>query len=192
MGIEAEGVDLGQSWRHEWLELYNPTGNTVQLSGWTVELYRGEELYFVIPLEGAIAPNGYVVAGASSAIFNVDINYANLGGKFVNDGMRVVLSHGTSIVDEVDALSGWPAGDNTSKRTMEKIENGWQTSLSSGGTPGTENSSGLAEALATLDEKSPEGLFSGITAVPLAGALVLALGSAAALVLVRRVLTPQS
>lgn len=197
MGTEVEGIASGQHWRYEFLELYNPTDSATQLSGWELELYRGQELFFAVPLEGSIMGNGYVLVGASSAIPGVDINYSNLGGKFVNDGMRVVVKNAAGVVvDEVNALDGWPAGDNESKRTMERIENGWQTSLAVGGTPRAQNSSGLEEALAAVNEKDPEGsftqLFSGVSTLPVLPALFLALGSALALVRLRQELFPQS
>ena len=48
--------------------------------------------------------------------------------------------------DIVAAGSDWPAGDNSSKRTMERRQDfDWQTSANVGGTPKTGNSSGYVE-----------------------------------------------
>jgi len=140
MGSFVDEVDVNQHWRYEWLELHNIKDVSFKLEGWSIELYRGEELYFQIPLQGIIPHNGYLLVGASDRIANLDINYANLGGKLVNSGMKVVIKDNLgSVIDEVDAREGWPAGDNETKRTMERKAGSdpalWQTSAVRGGTP---------------------------------------------------------
>lgn len=146
MGTPLERVDSRQEWRYEWLELYGATETSTSLEGWVVELYRGEELYFEIPLAGTVLAKGYFLVGASDKIPEIDISYDNLGGKFLNEGMRVVLKDGLGgTIDEVDAAGGWPAGNNESKRTMEKTKDAWQTSAKTGGTPGAKNSKGFEE-----------------------------------------------
>ncbi|MCH7772424.1 MAG: chorismate synthase, partial [Bacteroidetes bacterium] len=124
MSINAvKGVDAKQEWRYEWLELRSTVERSMVLERWSIELYRpssakamegkGEELYFQIPLQGIIPSNGYLLVGASDKILGVDVNYANLGGKFVNSGMTVLLKDNLgNVVDEVDARKGWPAGEN--------------------------------------------------------------------------------
>jgi|SRR3989338_9990794 len=144
MGTPIQGVEEKQWWRYEWLELYNNADTAGMLDGWNVELYRGNELYFTIPLVGTVLPMGYFLVGASDKILGVDVNYSNLGGKFLNTGQKVVLSNATdAVVDEVDATAGWPGGDNKTKQTMEKTSQGWQTSKDSGGTPKVPNSEGV-------------------------------------------------
>ena len=148
MGSMVEGVDPKQNWRYEWLELFNTKESPLQIEGWNIELYRGEELYFQIPLGGTVPAQGYFLVGASDKISAVDVNYANLGGKFLNSGMKVVLKDDLSnVVDEVDARGSWPAGDNKTKQTIERIAQAWQTSKEPGGTPKTQNSSGVAAKL---------------------------------------------
>ncbi len=194
MGTSVEGIDSNQQWRYEWLELRNTIERPIVLNGWSVELYRGEEIYFQIPLAGSVPASGYFLIGASEKIPNLDVNYANLGGKFVNTGMKVVLKDTSgNIADEVDGKDGWPAGDNETKRTMEKTDQGWQTSLNSGGTPKQENSAGFSEPeleeFFSANKKDPfrssQEFGDFFTATTLL-ALLLALGSAAALVVLRR------
>lgn len=143
MGTSVAGVEQNNWWRYEWVELYN-NGDIVELlNGWTLELYR-DTLDFRIPLEGAINPRGYFLVGASDKILNLDLNYTNLAGKFVNSGQKIVLKNRAGeIVDEIDARSGWPAGDNETKRTLERVQKGFQTSADVGGTPRGRNSSGF-------------------------------------------------
>lgn len=155
MGTPVVGVEEKQWWRYEWLELYNTKVEPLQIDGWSVELYRGEELYFEIPLVGTVPSMGYFLVGASDKISGVDVNYANLGGKLLNTGMRVLLKDNVgTIVDDVDSVrslasNSWPAGDNITKQTMESSVQGWQTSKESGGTPKAPNSEGTAKEIVT-------------------------------------------
>lgn len=227
MGSSVEGVDTKQHWRYEWLELQNRTiDRTIVLEGWSIELYRDEELYFEIPLSGTIIPQGYFLVAASDKVlgvdpvkqqklpYGVDVNYANLAGKLVNTGMKVVLKDNVgNVVDEVDATDGWQAGENRSKRTMERIVGSdpalWQTSAEPGGTPKEKNSAGFKEPIPETfsftnphtknfgvgaNKKDPSGSFSkeSMLSPPAFLAGALALGSALAMLALRRVLARQS
>lgn len=145
MGTPIAGIEENQWWRYEWLELYNTKESPLQLDGWEIELWR-DKLDFTVSLKGTIVPSGYYLAGASEKIPNLDLNYNNLGGKFNNSGQRVVLKNNLGeVVDEVDTTSGWFAGDNKTKQTMERVGQGWQTSVDSGGTPKSPNSTGMIQ-----------------------------------------------
>jgi hypothetical protein len=149
MGTPAQGVEEKQWWRYEWLELYNTKDQPLQIDAWTIELSR-EEPDFRVSLSGVIPAHGYFLAGASEKIPNLDLNYKNLGGKFFNGGQKVVLKNSLGeVIDEVNALLGWPAGDNKTKQTMERKAGSdpttpapWYTSAEPGGTPKTQNSEG--------------------------------------------------
>lgn len=144
-----------ENWRHEWLELY--ANESTSLDGWKIELYR-DDLDFTIELSGTI--ENYFLIVASDVIFtNYDFNYSNLGGKLINGGQRVVLKNNQEeTVDEVNCFSeeGWFAGNNTTKQTMERVAGGWQTSLSPGGTPKAQNSSGEEPEEEPQESEEPE------------------------------------
>lgn len=148
MGTKVEGVESKNWWRYEWFELYNNTGQIISLDGWGVELYR-TVLDWSLELKGSIPDQGYFLVVASDKIFpNYDLNYSNLGGKFVNSGQKVLLKDASGqIINEIDCSSGWFAGDNDTKQTMERKNsllmsntNNWATSLNPGGTPKSKNS----------------------------------------------------
>jgi hypothetical protein len=193
MGSSVDEVNANQHWRYEWIELY--TEEATNLDGWHIELYSADELYFDIKLSGSISAKGYFLVGASEKIPKVDVNYANLGGKLLNDGMRVLLKDNTEVVEEV---SGWLAGNNKTKLTMERTENGWQDSAVPGGTPKKENSEGLKiveKIVVSETKKDSSESFQQVShntpipppfVVPLA--LALSLGSAILVLLLARLL----
>jgi len=164
MGTKIEGVEAKNWWRYEWLELFNPTAHSVSLEGWRIELSRNS-LDFTISLKGEIAANDYFLVASSEKIAHYDLNYANLGGKFNNNGQKVVLKNNVGeIVDEVDCFSNgkWFAGENDLKQTMERKSafasgsspSNWQSSAQTGGSPKAENSPGAILPATTL---SPAG-----------------------------------
>jgi len=190
MGTPVEGVDAKQWWRYEWVELYNPSQGPISTNGWILQVSD-----FQIPLGGIIQAQEYFLVAASDKIPSVDVNYANLTGKFANAGQKVVLldSIGT-VIDEVDAQDGWQAGDNTEKLTMEKrISGEWASSLRVGGTPRATNTEAIkksAEELPTMQSAQDE-----FNVLPLLLSLLFALaGVVGILLLVRHLLkrTPES
>jgi len=165
MGTKIEGIESKNWWRYEWLEFYNNTGNKISLSGWKIELYSND-LDWTLPLEGEILAKGYFLVVSSEKIFpEYNLNYSNLSGKFKNSGQKVLLKDGEGkIVDEVNCLSGWFAGNNETKRTMERKDQkisgldftNWQTSQNPGGTPKAGNSPGLISLEKNLKKEISE------------------------------------
>ena len=207
MGAPPEGVDAKQGWRYEWIELYNLSDAAVGLNGWRIELYR-EKLDYEIALYGSIPLQGYFLVGASERIPGVDVNYANLAGKFANTGQRVVLKNARDeIVEDVDAREGWFGGDNDIKVTMERRfpdlaandpEN-WGSSRNAGGTPKSQNSLFGKERVLSLSQnpgfsssdaikKEPfwSSFFETLTNRIFIRAFLFALVSAAAILVLRQ------
>lgn len=166
MGTEIQGVEAKNWWRYEWFELYNNTDKPIPLAGWKVELYR-TDLDWSLELQGIIQANGYFFVVSSDKVsINYDLNYSNLSGKFINSGQRIVLkSSEGQVVDEINCLSGWFAGDNSTKQTMERKNSSaasdsvnWQNSQNPGGTPKYKNSSSAGITLAPPPEETPKQL----------------------------------
>ena len=222
MGTPVEGVDEKQWWRYEWIEIFNPGEQIVSLQGWRIELYSGETLEFTIVLYGSVPANGYFLIGASDKILplrgisrsetGVDVNYATLAGKFRNPGQRVVLRDAAgNVVEEINASSGWFAGNNDSKLTMERRfpnrdsadPDNWGSSQNTGGTPKAQNSvfgkerffklgqSSLVDSTGTLLTKKNQPWSSLVLVLSNAvfrRAFLVALAFAALLVYLRRYL----
>jgi len=113
------------NWRNEWVELYNQDQSSINLDNWILLIDDSKTF-----LSGTIHPDSFFV-----------ISKDKLKGNLKNTGNYLtLLDSSNNIVDEQDFSSGWPAGDNETKRTMERSENGWKTSFSVNGTPGKKNS----------------------------------------------------
>lgn len=125
----------------EWIELYNNTSNAVNIDGWILKAGDGAP---EIKLAGIIPANGFFLLERTDDTTVPDIT-ADLiyKGALGNNGedLRLIDSSG-NLIDEADFSSGWPAGDNTTKQTMERMALAWQTSQNPGGTPKAINSSG--------------------------------------------------
>ncbi|MDP3982133.1 MAG: lamin tail domain-containing protein [bacterium] len=148
MGTPTQGVDPGQWWRYEWIELMNMGAEKISLQGWSIVLEQGES-NFIISLSGAISPGEYTLVVSSDKISGAGVNYANLGAKLNNAGQRVTIRNAQGeVVEDLDAREGWFGGSNSEKSTMERRfpakpasdPKNWGTSLLAGGTPGAHNS----------------------------------------------------
>lgn len=126
----------------EWIELKNITDQNIELSGWSIKSSDGK---IKINLTGQINPGEFYLLERTDDLSLPDIK-ANLiyKGALNNSGINLGLYNNSDlIVDNLDYSSGWPAGDNNTKQTMERTSNNWQTSQSPNGTPGKENSLGI-------------------------------------------------
>jgi len=123
----------------EWIELKNLTSSEISLEGWTLIARDGQPN---IDLTGSIKANGLFLLertdDESASGITADLIYS---GALGNSGEILELRDREGIlIDIIDASAGWPAGDNTTKQTMERINDGvWQTSSSVGGSPKEEN-----------------------------------------------------
>ncbi len=129
---EVAWMGDSNNWRNEWIELYNQGQSPVNLNNWVLMIDDTKTI-----LSGIIDPDSSFVISK-----NREMEYNNiLKGNLRNTGNHLtLLDSSNNIVDEQDFSSGWPAGDNETKRTMERNDDGWQTSSGINGTPGKKNS----------------------------------------------------
>jgi hypothetical protein len=137
----AQGQSASEASRAEWIELKNVSGKPVALSGWQV---ASEDGGFRIRFGSreSMEPDGLQVLRRGSEYESA----------LSNGGERLKLFDNVCLaVDEVDASSGWPAGDNADKYTMERDAStlDWYTSSVAGGTPEKNNSPRPAVAQST-------------------------------------------
>lgn len=121
---------------YEWIELYNDSANSVDISDW--ELADGMKLS--IALSGTIAANSYAVLERNRSdggtVGTVLMNYTRA---LVNTGATITLKHADgSLEDQVAGGKGWEniGGDNVTKETAQYTVSGWITAPA---TPGKQN-----------------------------------------------------
>ena len=134
---------------NEWIELYNysPT-SSVDLNAWRLILKSGKT--YTNSLQGIIQPEQYFILKRRTTNNKENIKAdAFYKGSLKNSGALVeLLDKRGRLIDRVSCSSGWFAGNNLTKQTMERINpklsgdisNNWQTSAEKGGTPKRKNS----------------------------------------------------
>jgi hypothetical protein len=148
--IPVAGETALQASNREWIELKNNSAQTIDLSGWqiidaagNIDMIVGDASTTNSGVATNIPTNGFyllVRGGGSVGTAVADDGYT---GSLPNGGDSLALFTPDCVLsDLISAVSGWPGGDNDSKRTLERDRNdsGWHTSASPGGTPRAENS----------------------------------------------------
>lgn len=137
----------------EWLELRNISDHDIDLNGWSLIAQDGAPL---INLSGAISANGYFLLERTddTTVPNIKADVIYSGALGNNGEILGLRDRDKNLIDLVEAGAGWQAGDNVSKKTMEKMDNGgWQTSQNIGGTAKAINSVITTAAPLLLSEK---------------------------------------
>lgn len=148
----------------EWIELYNNTQGTIDLTGWRITAKDGK---LEIMLQGTINGGGYFLIERTDdeSVPGIGADLITTFGSGLNNGGEILglydeagrLIDFTPLVNEE---TGWAAGDNTEKFTMERIDplisgeelTNWQNSKVPSGTPREKNS--LVTVLET--EEAPD------------------------------------
>lgn len=136
---EIAWMGNSESWQNEWIELYSI--EEIDISGWSIENASSKNQ--PVFLSGKI--KGYVL---------IKDTKLSLQNDYSKNGELILKDQNGQIIDRTGTSVDWPAGDNEDKRTMERIENGWQSSMIVDGTPGEKNSE--KKERATLEKKNTE------------------------------------
>jgi len=131
----------------EWIELKNILSQEINISNWQL-IDKKEQIRIVFEKGSKIPTQGFYLLERTDetsvpfiiadGIYTGILNNTDEGLRLFNDNCQ--------LQDEVLADLDWQAGDNSSKRTMErKNDFSWQTSASINGTPKAKNSSGYLE-----------------------------------------------
>lgn len=117
----------------EWIELRNVTDYAINIDGWRL---RSAEDSPNITLRGTIPSGGYFLLERTDDQSVPNIAASQIySGAFGNDGEKLTLTDAYGIMqDEINASSGWPAGDAKTKHTMERDLNlvSWHTGPANG------------------------------------------------------------
>ncbi len=128
----------------EWMELKNSSTQDVELAGWSL-LSNDGAIKIIFAAGDHISAGGfYLLARGTGGTVSARAQKTYSGGLSNAGAELALLDAQCGVSDFFDASSGWPGGNNTTKQTLERSlgHDGWQTSLSAGGTPGAENSTG--------------------------------------------------
>jgi len=131
----------------EWIELYNQTEGAISIESWRIESSDGSPK---INLTGVIPAQSFWLLERTddSSVANISADQIYTGA-LNNNGETLELYNTGELIDSLIGSGAWPAGDNSTKQTMErKDDKSWQTSRDAGGTPKAKNS-------APVEEKTP-------------------------------------
>lgn len=138
------GAETGST--HEWIELQNVSGKSVNMSGWQV-VNENERLHATFPQQTIFDGQFMILARSvandalglkASVVFTGSVRNSN-------EGLRL-FDNECNLIDEVSASPSWPAGNNSTKQTMERMSDlSWATSKNAGGTPKKENTGSSAK-----------------------------------------------
>lgn len=135
----------------EWIELTNNTDSEINVDKW---ILKSSDEKIKISLAGKLpAKQNYLLERTdddSVQGIKADLIYS---GVMSNSGMILELydNYG-NLIDRINCETGWVAGNNETKQTMEKIYEKWQTSSVAEGTPKAPN--GEKSTTVSVSEKS--------------------------------------
>ncbi|MBU4082565.1 lamin tail domain-containing protein, partial [Patescibacteria group bacterium] len=151
------GNDVSSS--DEWIEFYNNSNLPVDIKDWSIYGADTEKclnfsdadgnITTIIPTyEYLIYSNHEDDIKDTNGINAVDIWDASIGMNNTSPGQIILYDTPNcqgNMIDIINQTDIWLEGNSGTKQTMERISDGWQTSLSPGGTPKIANSEGAEE-----------------------------------------------
>jgi hypothetical protein len=115
MGTQADSND-------EWIELYNNTSQAISLMGWKLEAADGTP---TITLSGTIPANGFFLLERTDDTTVSDVAADQIyTGSLSNTGETLTLKDPSgNVIDTANGDDGaWPAGNDSLRRTMERLD----------------------------------------------------------------------
>lgn len=139
----------------EWIELFNNTGGSIDLAGWSIE--DDDTTVYEID-SGVVDAYGYFLIEDSEDVTSV-VGDAVVGLSLANSGDKLVLKDATgNVVDVVNSAGGaWFAGDSAGNASMERID-----STASGDDAGNWNTAGSGNGAVSSGGSSIVGTPGGL------------------------------
>lgn len=116
----------------EWFELYNDSPESINLADW--KLYEDGGNQTIFTLTKSITSQGYLLVeritpSCPDPVPSINDEAGSFGGSgFSNTGENLLLKDAQgNTVQTLDFSSGWPAGDATTKQTMQWNGSSWVT-----------------------------------------------------------------
>ena len=131
----------------EWIELKNISGAEIDLTNWQL-LDKDGQIKIIFSKKDRVSVNGLYLLERTDddSALGVATDFIYSGGLNNTNEAIYLFDANCQLQDEVLADLDWPAGEGSSKRTMErKNDLNWQTSAELWGTPKRENSGGYYE-----------------------------------------------
>lgn len=127
---EIAWMGTPESANAEWIEFYNTSAETIDMSGW--KLYESGGSTLVYTFTKQIPGKTYfvlerVTPSAPDPLPDINDEAGSFGGSGLsNSGEHLVLKdvEGT-LVAEINFSSGWPAGESEDKKTMQRSNGTW-------------------------------------------------------------------
>lgn len=115
----------------EWIELYNRSAKSFNLTGWVLRSATDEKPY--INLSGTLSPGGYYLierdaATVTSVSADLTASFGSgSGAGLVDNGEVLVLHYGSTTIDQTPALNScnvnsWCGGSSSGRRSMERVD----------------------------------------------------------------------
>lgn len=121
---EVAWMGTAASHTHEWIELLNNTDEAIDLTDWSLEAADGTPN---IQLSGVISAHGYFLLERTSdeTVSDIPADLIYTGALQNNPEAEILTLYSDTgqVIDTANGEGGpWPAGDNTTKQTMERID----------------------------------------------------------------------
>jgi len=135
----------------EWIELFNDGTDAIDLADWTLE-WGTKVVTFDDAINTTLVAGGYYILERTNDDTLPSIIADNIyAGALGNSGEVLALKNAGTSVWQVDASEGWPAGDNSTKSTMQWDGSGWITAQ-----PTPRAGAGVPQTLDTDDEEETD------------------------------------